>query len=40
VNLLGLVAGIDVRNLAFKVPGFGDIGWPHETATAAPRAAK
>jgi hypothetical protein len=40
VNVLGLVAGLDLRNPALKVPGFGHLGWPQETATAAPRLAK
>jgi hypothetical protein len=40
VNVLGLVAGLDLRNPAVKVPAFGHVGWPQETATAAPRLAK
>ena len=35
-NFLGLVAGLDLRQPAIKLPGFGRIGWPQETATAAP----
>src|SRR5262249_43751972 len=37
LNFLGLVAGIDVRDPAIKLPGFGRIGWPQDTATAAAR---
>ena len=33
-NVLGLVAGLDVRNPALKVPGYGRIGFDN-TATAA-----
>jgi len=36
LNFLGLVAGIDFRDPGIKLPGFGHIGWPKETATAAP----
>ena len=36
VNVLGLVAGFDVRNPALKLPGFGRIGVPMPTAMAAP----
>ena len=36
VNFLGLVAGIDLRNPGVKLPGFGRIGLPQDTATAAP----
>ena len=35
VNLLGLVAGLDLRHPGLKLPGFGRIGLPRETATAA-----
>jgi len=35
-NLLGLVAGLDLRNPGIKLPGFGHIGVPRETAIAAP----
>ena len=35
LNFLGLVAGLDFRNPGIKLPGFGHIGWPKETATAA-----
>lgn len=30
VNVLGLVAGVDLRRPALKLPGFGRIGWPFE----------
>ena len=36
VNLLGLVAGLDIRNPAVKLPGFGRVGMDQWTATAAP----
>lgn len=36
LNVLGLVAGLDVRDPGVKVPGYGRIG-PHLTATAAQR---
>jgi hypothetical protein len=36
VNILGLVAGIDLRNPALKLPGFGRIGVAMPTAVAAP----
>lgn len=40
VNMLGLVAGVDLRRPAIKLPGFGRIGMPNApeigTATAAP----
>jgi hypothetical protein len=36
VNVLGLVAGLDLQNPGVKLPGFGRIG-PHLTATAATR---
>jgi len=37
-NFLGLVAGLDIRHPALKIPGFGRIGLPRETtAVAAPR---
>lgn len=36
VNMLGLVAGLDVRQPAIKLPGFGRIGFPAFTATAEP----
>ena len=35
VNFLGLVAGLDVRNPAIKLPGFGRIGVPMPAAEAA-----
>ena len=39
LNFMGLVAGLDLRDPAIKLPGYGRIGWPREpvTATAAPR---
>ncbi len=36
MNFLGLVAGLDLRNPGVKLPGFGRIGLPPQTATAAP----
>jgi Protein of unknown function (DUF3750) len=36
VNFLGLVAGLDVRHPAVKLPGFGRIGLDDATALAAP----
>src|SRR5215218_6429006 len=33
MNFLGLVAGLDVRNPGVKLPGFGRIGLPQQTAT-------
>jgi hypothetical protein len=36
VNLLGLVAGFDLRHPALKLPGFGRIGMDDGTAVAAP----
>ncbi len=36
VNLLGLVAGLDLRQPAIKLPGFGRIGLPQMTASAEP----
>jgi Protein of unknown function (DUF3750) len=36
LNILGLVAGVDVRNPALKLPGFGRVGIPMPTAVAAP----
>ncbi len=35
MNFLGLVAGLDLRNPGVKLPGFGRIGLPQQTATAA-----
>ena len=35
VNFLGLVSGLDVREPALKLPGFGRIGLPASTANAA-----
>jgi len=40
VNLLGLVVGLDIRDPAIKLPGFGRIGlnlWSAEAATLSPR---
>jgi hypothetical protein len=34
VNLLGLVAGLDLRHPALKLPGYGRIGLPSPVATA------
>lgn len=34
LNVLGLVAGLDLRDPGIKIPSFGHIGWPHGTATA------
>src|SRR5205085_12159768 len=39
-NLLGLVAGLDVRHPAVKLPGFGRLGLDDGTAIAAPAGAK
>ena len=39
LNFLGLVAGIDLRHPALKLPGFGRIGFDDGTAIAAPAAA-
>jgi hypothetical protein len=36
VNFLGLVAGLDLRHPGIKLPGFGRIGVPQQTALAAP----
>ena len=40
LNVLGLVAGLDLRHPAVKLPGFGRIGIDDGTAIAAPAAAK
>src|SRR5262245_36986103 len=40
VNFLGLVAGLDLRHPAVKLPGFGRIGVDDGTAIAAPARAK
>ena len=40
LNFLGLVAGLDLRHPAVKLPGFGRLGIPDGTAVAAPVAAK
>jgi hypothetical protein len=40
INFLGLVAGLDLRHPAVKLPGFGRVGLPDGTAIAAPAAAK
>jgi hypothetical protein len=40
VNFLGLVAGLDLRHPAVKLPGFGRVGIDDGTAVAAPAPAK
>jgi hypothetical protein len=40
VNFLGLVAGLDLRHPAVKLPGFGRIGFDDGTAIAAPAPAR
>jgi hypothetical protein len=40
VNFLGLVAGLDLRHPAIKLPGFGRVGIDDGTAVAAPAPAK
>jgi hypothetical protein len=40
LNFLGLVAGLDLRHPAVKLPGFGRIGLDDGTAIAAPAPAK
>jgi hypothetical protein len=40
VNFLGLVAGLDIRHPALKLPGFGRIGIDDGTAIAAPAPAR
>jgi hypothetical protein len=40
LNVLGLVAGLDLRDPGIKLPAFGRIGWPQTTATAAPQGAR
>lgn len=40
LNLLGLVAGLDLRDPALKLPGFGRIGASDQSATAAPQRAR
>jgi hypothetical protein len=40
VNFLGLVAGLDLRHPAVKLPGFGRLGLDDGTAVAAPAPAK
>ena len=37
VNVLGLVAGLDLRRPALKLPAFGRIGWGFPVEAAAPR---
>jgi hypothetical protein len=37
LNFLGLVAGLDIRHPAVKLPGFGRVGLPDGSAIAAPR---
>jgi len=36
INVLGLVAGLDLRKPAVKLPGFGRVGFDGDTALAAP----
>jgi hypothetical protein len=40
VNVLGLVAGLDLRHPAIKLPAFGRIGFDTLTATAAAQPAR
>ncbi len=40
VNVLGLVAGLDLRQPALKLPAFGRVGLPNLTATAEPAASR
>jgi len=40
INVLGLVAGLDLRHPAVKLPGFGRVGVDDGTAVAAPARAK
>jgi len=40
LNMLGLVAGLDVRHPAVKLPGFGRVGFEGATASAAPSTAR
>ena len=40
LNFLGLVAGLDLRHPAVKLPGFGRVGLDDGTAVAAPVASK
>ena len=40
LNFLGLVAGLDLRHPALKLPGFGRVGLPDGTALAAPARAR
>jgi hypothetical protein len=40
MNFLGLVAGLDIRHPAVKLPGFGRLGLDDGTALAAPAAAR
>jgi hypothetical protein len=40
LNVLGMVAGLDLRHPAVKLPGFGRLGLPDGTALAAPAPAK
>ena len=39
-NFLGLIAGLDLRHPAVKLPGFGRLGIDDGTAVAAPSGAK
>jgi hypothetical protein len=40
INVIGLVAGLDLRNPALKVPGFGRVELPMIAATAQPAASR
>jgi hypothetical protein len=40
VNVLGLVAGLDLRHPGLKLPGFGRVGVDDGSAIAAPAPAK
>jgi hypothetical protein len=40
INVLGLVAGLDLRHPGMKLPGFGRIGVDDGSAIAAPARAK
>jgi len=40
LNVLGLVAGLDIRHPAVKLPGFGRLGLPDGSAIAAPAQAR
>jgi hypothetical protein len=40
LNIVGLVAGLDLRHPAVKLPGFGRIGIDNGTALASPAPAR